>query len=59
MLVYVDEVARGKPSSAGVGGVLRNFKGEVLISFSKPTGIKDCNEVELLAILEALRTYSG
>lgn len=29
----VDEVAKGKPSRANIGGVLRNFKGQAL-SFS-------------------------
>ena len=49
--------ARGKPSSAGIGSALRNYKGEVLHIFSKHVGIKDSNEAEVLAILEALHIY--
>lgn len=30
----VDGAARGKPGPAGIGGVLRNYKGEVLFMFS-------------------------
>ena len=54
----VDGASRGKPGPASIGGVLLNFKGEVLISFSKPIGIKDSNEAEVFAILKTLRIYS-
>ena len=50
----VDGAARGKPGPAGVGGVLRDHKGDVLLMFSKNVGIKESNETEVLAILEAL-----
>lgn len=40
-----------------VGGVLRNQNGEVLYMFSKHLGIKDSNEAEMMAILEALCIY--
>ena len=53
----VDGVARGKPGPAVIGGILRNYKGEVLFMFSKYIGIKDSNEAEVLAILEALRIF--
>lgn len=39
-------------------GVLRNSKGEILFSVSKYTRIKESNEVEESAILEALRILS-
>ena len=42
-----------KPRAAGIGGVLRNHKGEVLYMFSK--NVRDSNEAEALAVLEALR----
>ena len=46
----VDGVTNGKPGLAGIGGVLRNHKGEVLYMFSKHIGIKDSNEVEVMTI---------
>ena len=39
----VDGASRGKLGPAGIGGVLHNFKGGVLISFSNPIGIKNSN----------------
>lgn len=42
--------ARGKLGMADIGGVVRNFEGEVLICFFKPIGIKDSN-------LNALRVF--
>ena len=55
----MDGAARGQPGLVGVGGVLRNHKGKVLFIFSKHVGIKVSKEVEVLAILEALRIYSS
>lgn len=54
---HVDGAASSKLGPAGIGGVLRNHKGELLYMFSKNVGIKDSNEAEILAILEALRIY--
>lgn len=31
---------RGKPGPTGIGGVLRNYKGEVLFMFKKNVGVK-------------------
>ena len=42
----IDGISRDKPGPTVIGGVLRNFKCEVLTSFSKSIGIKDSNEVE-------------
>ena len=39
--------------------MLRNSKDQVLVMFSKPVGICDSNEVEVLSILEALCIFSG
>lgn len=36
----VDGAVRGKPGLAGIGGVLRNYKGEVMYMFSKYAGSK-------------------
>ena len=54
----MDGASRVKLSPAGVGGVLRNGKGDFLIIFSKPIDVCDSLEAEVLAILEALRLYS-
>ncbi|XVF62081.1 hypothetical protein PTKIN_Ptkin08bG0188600 [Pterospermum kingtungense] len=50
----VDRSAIGKPGPAGIGGVLRNHSGDELIRFSKAVGVVESNEVEYLAIREAL-----
>lgn len=52
-------MARGKPGTVGIGGVLGSVKGEILIYFSKPIGIKDSNKADVLSILETLITYIG
>lgn len=52
----IDRVARGNLGKAGIG-VLCNYDCEVLLTFSQFVGVKGSNEVEILAILEALRLY--
>ena len=42
----VDGATRGKPGLVGIGGVLRNHKGEVMYMFSKHVGIKDSKEAD-------------
>ena len=42
----VDDASRGKPGQAGIGGLLCNSKGEVLLMFSKNFGVCDSNAVE-------------
>lgn len=54
----VIEQLEGKPRPVGIGRVLCNSNGEVLLQFSKHIGIRDSNEAELMAIIEALRIYS-
>lgn len=51
-------VAGGKPKQVGSYGVLRNSKGDILYLFSKHIGVKDSNEAEVLAILEAVSMFS-
>lgn len=53
----VDGAARGKPGPVGIGGVLRNHEGIIFLSFSSSIEVKDSNEAEVLAILEALRLF--
>ncbi|XVF77973.1 hypothetical protein PTKIN_Ptkin14bG0090800 [Pterospermum kingtungense] len=50
----VDGSSFGKPGPAGIGGVLRNHKGNELMSFSKHIGMEDSNVAEIMAIREAL-----
>lgn len=50
--------SRGKPGPAGLLGVLRNCKDDILFLFSKNVGINESNEVEVLARLEALWLFS-
>lgn len=54
----VDGTARSKLVPAGIGGVLRNDKGNILGMFSKGVVVKDSNKAELLAILKTLRVFS-
>ena len=55
--LMLDRVARGKPGLVGIGGVLRNHEGFIFLSFSSFIRVKDSNEAEVLAILEALRLF--
>lgn len=55
--VNMDGAAHRKSGPAGIGDVLRNHNGEVLNVFSKHVGVKNSNELEILAILEALCIY--
>lgn len=48
--------ARQKPGMLGIGGVLFNSRGEVLM-LSKNIGIKDYNKAEVMAILKVVRMF--
>lgn len=54
----VNKTTRSKPGLPGIGGVLCNDMGEILCIFSQGVGVKDSNEAEVMAILEALRIFS-
>ena len=56
--LIVDGAAKGKLGIAGIGGVCCNENREILDAFCKAAGVKHSNEVEFLAILEALRIHS-
>lgn len=45
----VDGVAQGKLGPAGIGGVLRNAKGVVLVTYFKSIGVGDSNKAKILA----------
>ncbi|KAK0585155.1 hypothetical protein LWI29_024028 [Acer saccharum] len=49
----VDGSTRGNPGSAGIGGVLWDFRGKVIGSFSKHVGIADAITAEIYAIHQA------
>lgn len=55
----MDEAVRGKPGPAVVRGVLCNNDGNVLAMISKHVGCMESNEVEVVAILEALRLFAS
>lgn len=48
----------GKGGPTGIRGVLRNDKGEVACFFTRGVAVRNSNEAEVLAILEALRIFS-
>lgn len=50
--------SRGKPGPAGLLGVIRNCKDDILLLFSKNVRINESNEIEVLALLEALWLFS-
>lgn len=53
----MDGATRGKLVLAGIGGVLRYNKGDVLLLFSKKVELKESNEAKVMAILEAFRLF--
>lgn len=53
----VDGAVEGKLGPAVVGGVLHDSDGVVLALFSKHVGHMESNEVEVVAILEALHIF--
>lgn len=58
LTLNVDGAARGKRGRASIGGVLCNHGNLILFSFSSFIGVKDLNEAEILAILEAIRLFN-
>ncbi|MCH93148.1 N-terminal acetyltransferase complex ARD1 subunit-like protein [Trifolium medium] len=50
----VDGSSKGKPGAAGIGGVLRNDRGDIVAQFAASIGVRDSNEAEFLAIVFAL-----
>ena len=57
MKFNVDGSARGQPGKAGIGGVLRDESGSIMLVFSKSIGIADSNMAELLTIKEAFLIF--
>lgn len=43
----VDGAAKGKAGPTGVGGVLRDHKGDVLLIFSNNEGLQESNEIKV------------
>lgn len=50
MKIDVDGASRDKPGPVGIGGVLRNHSGISSLVFTKPVGVRDSNDAELLSI---------
>lgn len=59
MKFNVDGTTRGKPGPTSIGGVLRNNKWIVLAMFLRVWRCIESNEVEAIAILEALQIFSS
>ncbi|EOY15546.1 Uncharacterized protein TCM_034566 [Theobroma cacao] len=57
MKFNVDGAARGCPGPAGIGGILRDHRGEVKIIFSKLIGETDSKFAEMMAIKEAFLIF--
>ncbi|XVE98717.1 hypothetical protein REPUB_Repub03eG0132000 [Reevesia pubescens] len=55
----VDGLATGTPSPTGIGGILCNEDGVVVMVFSKSVRTVDSNEVEFLAIKEAFLAFAA
>ena len=53
-----DGCACGNPSPAGLGGVIRDAEGNILISYSGPTGFSSSNKAELLALKNGIHEAS-
>lgn len=50
----VDGSSKGKPGAAGIGGVLRDSRGEVMCLFAASISIRDSNKAEFEAIAFAV-----
>ncbi|EOY17305.1 Uncharacterized protein TCM_036461 [Theobroma cacao] len=55
----IDRSSRRCLGDSGIGGILRNYSGDVLALFSKSVGIIDSNKAELLAVREAAIIYAA
>lgn len=54
----VDRAAFGKPGPAGIGGVLHDNRGRMVLDFSEFVAIMESNEAELRPIRRALGIWS-
>ncbi|XP_077230145.1 uncharacterized protein LOC143863347 [Tasmannia lanceolata] len=54
-----DGSSSGNPGRAGIGGVLRDHLGNLIMHFSKPAEICDANEAEVSVLLFALQWYAN
>ena len=53
-----DGSACGNPSPTGLGGVIRDSEGSILLSYSSPAGFGSINKAELLALRTGIREAS-
>ncbi|EOY04254.1 Uncharacterized protein TCM_019510 [Theobroma cacao] len=58
MKFNVDSIARRCSRLVGIGGILRDYCGEVKIIFSKALGEADSNLAEMMAVKESLLIFS-
>ncbi|XP_077246161.1 uncharacterized protein LOC143886063 [Tasmannia lanceolata] len=55
MKLNFDGLSLGNPGEAGIGGLYRINKGEVLWAFSGPIGVADLNEAEVRAVHRGIK----
>ncbi|XWS75528.1 hypothetical protein CRYUN_Cryun01aG0097400 [Craigia yunnanensis] len=55
----VDGFTRGKPGSAGIGGLLKDCNTAVKVVFCKAIGVADSNVAELLAVREVVKLFAA
>ena len=53
--LYIDGASRGNPGPAGIGFILTDEQGAVLVRHSEPIGIATNNEAEYHALLRGLQ----
>lgn len=56
--VHVDGFYRARCNWSGIGGIFRNYEGNILIQFSKHIHIESAIHAELLAVCEGLLTVT-
>ncbi|EOY17318.1 Uncharacterized protein TCM_036481 [Theobroma cacao] len=57
MKFNIDGLAKGCLGPTGIGGIIRNESGEVKINFSKPIGMDDSSQVEIMAVKEVILIF--
>ena len=53
--IYADGASMGNPGPAGIGIVVEDENGDVLLTMSKPIGDTTANIAEYMALIEALK----
>ncbi|EOY19326.1 Uncharacterized protein TCM_044395 [Theobroma cacao] len=54
----VDGASTRNPNQTGIEGIVRNYKGDILLRFSKSMGVCDANCAEIMAVREAFILFT-